>query len=243
METKLITPKIIMIKAANQTELARMFMRPQEYYESPNEEIRGKIFTLGYLHSLYAMNSSLTNSHGVSGYINCQYFDNGPVGFNIPSTALDPFIKGLFDPLTREEQSLVDAFRYRTDSFYVLGCIDSLEPDLDTTKHETAHGLFYTCQKYREEVLAEMKKKDLTKLFELLKKKGYPTDKYILHDEAHAFFGVDFEWTVEAEQKRAKEIGLVLEDYRAMSIELIRLYDLYLAEEKKEEVDTPEVIL
>jgi hypothetical protein len=125
----------VWVWADSQEELGLTFMRFQEHYESTNPEFRGKIFTQGQLKRWYS------ETYGSNSY------HNHWVGFNFPSKVLIPFKEGLFDPLTSEEQSLVDLFKYRNDNFYIIGAQNSA-----TLRHELAHALYASSTKYCEEI-------------------------------------------------------------------------------------------
>jgi len=85
-------------------------------------------------------------------------------GFNIPSYILKPFYDGKFDPLSVREQEFLKFFEDKQEKFYVIGTTGDTE--LYALRHETAHGLFYTNEDYRREVLGvldEIDKKDRDK--------------------------------------------------------------------------------
>jgi hypothetical protein len=176
------------------------FLRFQEHYESP--EFRGKIFTLGQYHDWYAQ------ENGGATYTR----DWG--GFNVPDYVLKPFVQGLFDPLTKEEQEIVDLFRYRTDKFYLIGTAD--DGDEDAYDHEVCHGLFYTSDDYREAVLTELKEHDLKHLHKFLKLNGYCAE--VMDDEAHAYIsasgdyleekGIDFDKGLQKTLQRLNKMFL-----------------------------------
>ena len=67
-------------------------------------------------------------------------------GFNVPSTALEPFYGGRFDPLLRKEQQLLRLFRGVRPPFYVIGLYDD-----DDLTHELAHALFFMRSDYRRD--------------------------------------------------------------------------------------------
>lgn len=135
LSIKTITPQIILVKAPTQVQLGATFLRFQEYYESP--EFKDTIFTEGQFRKWYS------EKYGANTY------EIDWTGFNIPGSVFDPFIKGLFNPLSDAEKELVDLFRYRTDKFYVIGAQDG---NPETLEHEICHGLYYTNREYALEV-------------------------------------------------------------------------------------------
>ena len=104
------------------------------------------------------------------------------VGFNFPSKVLIPFKEGLFDPLTPEENKLLELFRYRKDNFYIIGAQNNA-----TLRHELAHALYSSNEKYRTDIDNFLKKHTtkLKKLRNILLKKGYC--KEVLNDEIQAY--------------------------------------------------------
>lgn len=160
----------VWVWADSQEELGLTFMRFQEHYESPNKNFKGQVFTQGQLKRWYSETYGANNYH-----INW-------IGFNIPSKVLIPFKNGLFDPLTIEEQRLLDLFRYRRDNFYIIGAQNN-----STLRHELAHALYATNIKYKNEIDKFLKKngEKLRNTLKYIKDKGYCDD--VLFDEIQAY--------------------------------------------------------
>jgi hypothetical protein len=160
----------VWILADTQEELNRTFMRFTEYYESPNPLFKDQIFTVGQLKSWYS------TTYGADTY----HIDWS--GFNIPSKVLKPFRDGLFDPLTSEEQNLLDLFKYRHDSFYIIGAQNN-----SVLRHELAHALYSHNINYKTKVdaLCSKFKKELSKTSKYIIDKGYHKD--VLQDELQAY--------------------------------------------------------
>lgn len=160
----------VWISADSQEELGLTFMRFQEYYESPNTEFRGKIFTLGHLRQWYS------ETYGANNY------ESTWVGFNFPSHVLVPFKDGLFDPLTAEENNLLHLLRYRRDNFYIIGAQNS-----NVLRHELSHALYSSNIKYKNEIdnFLSKNKSKLNKTNKYILDKGYSKD--VLNDEIQAY--------------------------------------------------------
>lgn len=169
-----VAEKIFLLEFETQNELASTFIRFQEHYESP--EFKGKIFSLDEYKRWY------TEIKGSFSY----YTDWS--GFNIPSYILDPFKEGKFDPLTLEEQSLLDLFKNVEHPFYIIGVYGDSASDqkLKTVRHEIAHGLFYTNPEYRDKILNVLSKYNLDEFKEWLRSLGGYHES-VLDDEVHAF--------------------------------------------------------
>lgn len=158
----------VWVWADSQDELGITFMRFQEFYEGI--EFKDKIFTVGQLRNWYS------ETYGSNSY------HTHWVGFNFPSKVLRPFKDGLFDPLTNEEQSLLNLLKYRNDDFYIIGAQTS-----STLRHELSHALYASNIKYRNEIdnfLLKNKNK-LNKTNKYILDKGYCKD--VLNDEIQAY--------------------------------------------------------
>jgi hypothetical protein len=160
----------VWISADSQEELGRTFIRFQEYYESPNPDFRGKIFTLGVVRQWYSVKYGADTYH------------HDWTGFNFPSRILLPFKQGLFDPLTSEEIELLSLFKYRHDNFYIMGAQNSA-----TLRHELSHALYDSNEKYRNEIDSYIKKnkRGLAKTRKYILDKGYAEE--VLNDEIQAY--------------------------------------------------------
>jgi hypothetical protein len=160
----------VWISADSQEELGLTFIRFQEYYESPNPDFRGKIFTLGMVRHWYSVKYGADTYH------------HDWTGFNFPSRILLPFKQGLFDPLTIEEIELLNLFKYRNDHFYIMGAQND-----STLRHELSHALYDSNEKYRNEINSYIKKnkRGLAKTREYILDKGYAEE--VLNDEIQAY--------------------------------------------------------
>lgn len=161
-----IADGIYLVRFPTQYELACTFLRVQEHYES--SRFRNRVFTLEDYMDWYA-----------SEFGAFTYFEDWS-GFNVPSSAFEPFKDGQFDPLLKKEAKLLRQFRSTSGPFYVIGVAS--DSDL---KHELAHALFFTRPDYKRAVLATMRDYDISGLEENLGRMGY--HKHVLRDEAHAY--------------------------------------------------------
>ena len=208
IEFSTITPDIVHIKMSTKKELANALCRFQEHYESPFEEIKGKIFTLGQLRQLGSR-----ENNGIWTYMGGNAHEPDWSGYNFPSYVLDPFFKGLFDPLTKYEQDIVEALRCKEGKYYVIGTFGDEDPD-ETLEHETCHAFFYLNDKYREQCIKAMDsyKKELEPLRKYLLEIGYSED--VLEDECHAYVSCDYEyvkenWHIELPVKLHKQLRAI----------------------------------
>jgi len=214
-----ITSKIVHIGYKKQRSLTSTFLRFQEYYESP--EFCDKIFTLKEFKEWY-----VTQWPQELGKSRFTYYSDWN-GFNLPSTGLKPFYDGLFNPLTKNEREFLATFKDRFESgevFCVVGTYD--DNDLETLKHETAHGLYFTCPKYKEMVLDSLtglKARSTKKLEKFLKSNSYHPK--VWEDEKHAYLLANSGWL-------KAHYGISSKDTIRVSKELNILYDNFLSREK-----------
>jgi len=146
-----ILSKVFNVNFPRQNQLARTFVRFQEYFENP--VFKDKIFTLDEFKAWYMKNSPMAKKKAKFTY----YGDWD--GFNMPSTVFKPFYDGKFDPLSREEIQLLDVLEPKRDNdFYVLGTHGKV--NIATLKHELSHALFFTNPEYRNGVLEVVKGMD-----------------------------------------------------------------------------------
>ena len=160
----------VWVWADSQSELGNAFMRFQEYYESPNLDFKNKIFTCGQVRAWYS------ETYGADSY------HHDWSGFNFPSTVLVPFKQGLFDPLTQEEQWLLELFKYRHDNFYIIGA-----QTYAVLRHELAHALYSHDKKYAAQINAilDKNKSKIKATRKYILDKGYHED--VINDELQAY--------------------------------------------------------
>lgn len=159
------------VSADSNTELARSFLRFQEYYESPNDKFRGQIFTIGQYRQWYI------DKYGSFSY------ETDWSGFNIHSYVLDPFKQGLFDPLIAEETNLISLFvNAPVDKFYIIGANDK-----EVLYHELNHALYAYSKDYSNEVnkVFDANLEHIKYALEYLLDKGYC--RYLLYDELQSY--------------------------------------------------------
>jgi len=159
-------PGIVLLRFDTQYALASSFLRIQEHYES--SRFHKRVFSLEEYMDWYAAT--------FGGFT---YYEDWS-GFNVPSTAFEPFAAGRFDPLLKKERRLLRLLERERRPFYAIGIAD----DADLT-HEVAHALFFTRPAYRRAVLAAMRGVDTSALRRRLADIGYHSS--VLVDEVHAY--------------------------------------------------------
>jgi len=169
---------IVLVEFEDRDSMCKTLLRPQEFWESP--VFKNKIFTLGQYRKNYI------KEHGIFNY------SEEVAGCNVPSIAFKPFIEGLFDPLTPEEEELINYIKHKKGKFCVIGIPSDYE---DTTlDHEMCHAYFYLDYQYRRDViqLIVSLKDKLDGIKEwLVKEKSYSDNIILLCDEINSFIAAD----------------------------------------------------
>lgn len=180
------TRGVVHVLAPTQFQLCQMFIRPQEFYESPYPEIRGHHFTLDQFKARYAAD------HG--GVFT--YFDDWH-GFNIPGHVMIEFFSVFSHDLTPQENAL-DFFTRGLNPFYLIGSHEGDEEE-DALEHELAHATYYLNDWYRANAIKLVENfrttmpADSAALEAYLKAKGYGDTT--LTDELNAYMATtNVEW-------------------------------------------------
>lgn len=147
---KLLQPhdRILLVTASTVTELGRMFVRPQEFYESPSARFRGKFFTLDSFKRYYRKRWGC----GAFSY----YADFG--GYNMPGEVFLDWQKTFAGNETEDEQKLLGALGAMPGTFYLIG---ALESDVNTIDHELSHAFFHLFLWYRALCVRRLRLYDL----------------------------------------------------------------------------------
>lgn len=167
---------VVHVRADDQHKLCRMFMRPQEFYESPYPEIRGRFFTIDQFKARYAVDNG-----GVFTYLDDWH------GFNIPGHVMIEFFSIFSHDLTPSENAL-DFFTRGMNPFYVIGSHEGNDEE-DSLEHELVHATYYLNDWYRANanraVEAFQRTPDSAALEAKLKEWGYGDTTLI--DELNAY--------------------------------------------------------
>jgi hypothetical protein len=121
---------VIHVRAPDQHTLCQMFVRPQEFYESPYPEIRGHYFTLNQFKERYAADHG-----GVFTYCDDWH------GFNIPGHVMHDFFRTFNHDLSASENAL-DFYTRGMNPFYLIGSHASDDAE-DSLEHELVHATYY----------------------------------------------------------------------------------------------------
>jgi hypothetical protein len=183
-EIKELSPRIFLLEFTNQYDLAMHFLRYQEFYESPNDDIRGKSFTI-----LDAMEQYSKKYHPRKPVFS---YPRDYVGFNIPHNIIQNVRELSIRDKNKYDAAMYNIYRKLkrqcgNKSFYIIGCMRN---DTAIIKHEYAHALFYTDASYRrtaKKLVAELLDKHRQPFVEWLSSEGgYAATVHV--DETQAYF-------------------------------------------------------
>ena len=161
-----IRDDLILLRFQTQYQLASTFLRVQEHHES--SAFKRRIFSLEEYMDWYAARFGAFT-----------YYEDWS-GFNVPSSAFDPFYDGRFDPLSRKERLLLDVLRDQRRPYYVIAVAAAVD-----LRHEIAHALDFTVPEYRRAIRRAMRGFDTSSLRRQLSKLGY--HRSVLSTEVQAY--------------------------------------------------------
>lgn len=172
-----IRKNVFLVETENLYDLSSMFIRPQEFFESPFDNIRGKYFSLLEFMDTYAQaNGGFTYLSDWS-------------GFNIPGTVFLRFFKTFNYDLSPKESILferINDFRINaTEDFYVIGAVKN---NKETFNHEIAHAYWYLYSEYKNKMRSMLRDKFKNKIGVVKKsliERGY--NEFVLEDEIQAY--------------------------------------------------------
>ncbi len=176
-----IAPKVFHVAVEDSYDLAMLFLRAQEFYESPYKEIRGKNFTVLKFMEIYSKERD-----------NVFSYPNDWAGFNIPGK----IIKKIYFDSVPEDFNFYDKTLFHIhkeiDSEFNYYLIGTLPDDRDTINHEVAHANFCLNKRYKKESLQIIRKLPVTarkKIEKHLTYIGY--DSRVFDDEIQAYICAD----------------------------------------------------
>lgn len=175
MILKEIYPHIYLAKYSNQYELTATFMRAQEFYESPFDNIRGKYFTYESFIDAYIKNGKLS------------YWSDW-AGFNIPGESIHYFYLNFKDELTVRERDLFKNLSslqdFQNTDYYLIGVYRNQD-----LSHEIAHAFYYLNEKYRykaNKLIASLSPKEFDKRCRELATTLYTPEVFMDEIQAYA---------------------------------------------------------
>ena len=142
-----VKPNVFVVLLEDNYNLPMLFCRVQEFYESPNEDFRGKKFSIWEYMEWYSKNGKGSFT-----------YPSDWAGFNIPYPVLRDCMELHFpnkefeSPYDKTMYEIYETLKERgVENIYILG---TQKNEGDTFNHEVCHGLFFTNPEYREESLS-----------------------------------------------------------------------------------------
>lgn len=163
---------IYLVSSESSEDLARLFMRFQECYESP--KFRGKVFSRMEFIKYYESEVSPTNNFS---------YTTDWAGFNVPDSTIE-FVRNNFKDLSEEETELfnmIDSI-HKEGKYYVIG---AAKDDILSMVHEVCHALYYIDDDYKTTVDGILKTIRQNKFKTHLRSMGYCEN--VIMDEIHAY--------------------------------------------------------
>jgi hypothetical protein len=181
---------IYVVTTDNHYDLAMLFMRAQEYYESSFKQIRGKEFTIFKFMELY----SKKLGDGAFTYA------ADWAGFNVPSKVLLKMY-GLGYQYNIEDYNEYDKHmedilnKIKGNNFYLIGAV---KKDAHTIEHELCHAKYALDKNYKKrvkDILKRLPDKMRKKIEDYLLSIGYC--RKVLEDELQAYIANDYYYLIE----------------------------------------------
>ena len=183
-----VRPNVFAVIVKDHYHRAMLFLRVQEYYESPNPEFRGKSFNIWDYIEWYSRRNKDVFTYA---------FDWG--GFNIPLEVAYQCYDTLTDSYTSYDEVMENIIHqiYELNGDGINGyIIGAPSTDDDTFEHEVCHGLYATNKEYKElvdEVTMAIPFKDYQAFRKNLLKMGY--NGIVIDDEIQAYLSTNYDYS------------------------------------------------
>jgi hypothetical protein len=172
-----VKPNIFSVTLSDPYHLPMLFCRVQEFYESPNEDFRGKSFSIwDYMEWYSEFRGSFTYPADWS-------------GFNIPFDVLEECIRvsKIETPYDSEMLSIYESIKSMKSEgkAYIIGIENNQGRTFD---HEVCHAMFCIDEEYKQKALTFVRSIDAEiaeRMKQNLLKGGY--SEPVLEDEIHAY--------------------------------------------------------
>jgi hypothetical protein len=204
---KEVKPKVYAVTVPDNYHRPMLFMRVQEYYESPNPLFRGKSFDIWDYIEWYSRNHRDAFTYA---------FDWG--GFNIPlEIAYNCYdtLKDGYTPYDEIMENIIHTiYEMNGDSCdgYIIGAGDL---DGETFIHEVCHGLYHTNPLYKEladEITATIPTPLYKSMMKNLMDSGYTIG--VIDDEIQAYMMSNWDYTNFSKRINRRQCGKLSKLYK-----------------------------
>lgn len=183
-DLKKVIDKVYLLSIKDSYDLAMFFLRYQEFYESANDNFRGRRFTISDFMEWYSKDRNGYFSYPIDW-----------AGFNIPSWVIEQVIGLGIEDKNKYDYEMFDLHcllkkEVNNGDYYLIGVSGE---DAQTIDHEVAHGMFFTIPAYKaemEKLLKKLPKGVRVKINTHLQSLGYT--KEVFDDEAQAYLATGF---------------------------------------------------
>lgn len=167
---------IIVVGYKSQYDLTSTFMRLQEFYESPFQNIRNCYFSLEQFMDVYA------------DYKGNFTYTSDFAGFNIPDYAVRNFFSIFKKDLLEKEKNLYKCLNeaLKKKKFYLIGICEEEKEAID---HELAHGYYYLDSDYKNAMDSITDDLHLPSIDKYLRNNMYANN--VFKDETQAYLSTD----------------------------------------------------
>ncbi len=222
LDFKLVKGQVLEVKTniyaaviPNGYDRAMLFCKYQEFYESPFENIKGKIFSMEEFMKIYTErdNSDTFN------------YPNHWAGFNVPSHILTEASETFLSYYTNDYDLIMKNIIYFCNNnsgpetpWYLIG-ID--KKDSDFASHEMAHAYYYVNSYYKlkmNELVEQIEPKDFQYLKSQLIDCGYCDEKELVYDEIQAYMstGNFQDWKIKIFEKYNNSFKEIFNKYHLL---------------------------
>ena len=188
---KEIKPKVFAVIVPDRYHRAMLFMRVQEYYESPNSKFRGKAFGIWDYIEWYSKKHHNNFSYAADW-----------VGFNFPLKVAEKCYDNIYmyytpydaimSKILKEIREKVETNYGPKTKAYIIGVEDTVST---TFQHELCHAYYHINKKYKKEVDAITELIDPTiykRMCKNLEDMGYT--EQVFYDEVQAYTCMDSDY-------------------------------------------------
>lgn len=194
---------LIHLHFENRYDVCSTFMRVQEFYESPYEDIKGKYFTIEDYMDTYADDTG-----------NFTYTTDWS-GFNVPGNVVEKFYDLHWTEFLNKEKDLYTILKPFMEKygkeFYVIGTFKE-----DTIDHEVAHAMYYLQPDYQrmmDNLTKQIPNSWIKDIYDSLKELGYCDE--VLKDEVQAYLATSSYWYLLKHFNTINFPWLMIHQYRA----------------------------
>jgi len=184
-----IKPNVFLVVVPKEYDRSMLFLRVQEYSESPNPKIRGQSFDILDFIEWYTHENqgNFTYADDWNGF-NLSYKTASECYNKLPEKFVTKYDRVFMQILRQITKSLASLPREEAKKAYIIGA-DSTNSV--TAHHEVYHAYYFTDPKYRSHANAMLKKHVPAKLYHKLRKNltriGYLDQPFTIQNEMQAY--------------------------------------------------------